>query len=138
MKCEMEMSPDDGRARVGVGRSVLKNHLLKPGGRLLITDLSFGKLLIEKISLKYKNGWSLLIFLELSWVENCVEESPFKTWWKVVDDWSSFVKFPKEMKTYILNIRMVVHDWERKEYKNLLNFFSVVKYKQLNIVNMCV
>ena len=33
---------------------------------------------------------------------------------------------------------MVVHDWERKEYKNLLNFFSVVKYKQLNIVNMCV
>ena len=38
MKCEMEMSPDDGRARVGVGRSVLKNHLLKPGGRLLITD----------------------------------------------------------------------------------------------------
>ena len=24
---------------------------------------------------------------------------------------------------------MVVHDWERKEYKTLLNFFSVVKYK---------
>jgi len=46
---------DDGRARVGVGKTVLKNHLLKPGGR------------------------------------------------------------------------MVVHDWERKEYKNLLNFFSVVK-----------
>ena len=33
------------------------------------------------------------------------------------------------MKTYILNIRMLVHDWERKEYKILLNFFSVVKYK---------
>ena len=61
--------------------------------------------------------------------ENCLEESPFKTWWKVVDDWSSFVKFPNEIKTYILNKRMVVHDWERKEYKILLNFFSVVKYK---------
>ena len=110
-------------------RTELKNHLLKPGGRLLITDLSFDKLLIEKISLKYKNGWSLLIFLELSWAENCLEESPFKTRWKVVDDWSSFFKFPNEIKTYILNIRMLVHDWERKEYKILLNFFSVVKYK---------
>ena len=39
MKCEMEMSSDDGRARVGVGKTVLKNHLLKPGGRLLMIDL---------------------------------------------------------------------------------------------------
>ena len=38
-----------------------------------------------------------------------------------------FVKFSNVMKIYILNIRMVVHDWERKEYKNLLKFFSVVK-----------
>ena len=51
MKCEMEMSPDDGRARVGVGRTVLKNRLLKPGGRLLMTDFSFDKLLIEKKNL---------------------------------------------------------------------------------------
>ena len=39
MKCELEISPDDGRARVEVGRTVLKNHLLKPGGRLLMFDL---------------------------------------------------------------------------------------------------
>ena len=81
MKCEMEISPDDGRARVEVGRTVLKNHLLKPGGRLFMIDLLF-------------------------------------------------LKFPNEMKTYKIEyIRMVVHDWERKEYKTLLNFFSVVKYK---------
>ena len=41
MKCVMEMSPDDGRARVGVGRTVLKNHLLKPGGRLTMINFSF-------------------------------------------------------------------------------------------------
>ena len=64
MKCEMEMSPDDGRARVGVGRTVLKNRLLKPGGRLLMTDFSFDKLLVEK---KIFEEW--LKVVDLSGVE---------------------------------------------------------------------
>ena len=57
--------------------------------------------------------------------KNCLKESPFKTWWKVDDDKFFF----QIISTYILNIRMVVHDWERREYKILLKFFSVVKYK---------